>query len=92
MLGECLCVLHRVLCGSRRVPILGVPTMRLRLRSDKHDGRLCTCCERDALYVMQMQTRGSMLITRFCQLHIEEMRVMLGHDPQQMYPKEVSDG
>lgn len=63
--------------------------MILRLWSDKHDGRLCTCCSRDALYVMQIQTRQATQVTRFCQFHIDEMRTMFGVDAQQFYPQEV---
>ena len=62
--------------------------MRLRLWSSKHDGRFCSCCANNALYVMEMKTRHVMTVTRFCQTHIDEMRTMFGADPQQFYPKE----
>ena len=67
--------------------------MRLRLWSAKRDGRLCSFCREDALYVMEMKlgsvlSRSSVGVTRFCQPHVDEMRTMFGADAEQFYPKD----
>ena len=73
--------------------------MRLRLWSKQHDGRYCSLCQTDALYVLEMRiaqppfgaTSHYTSLTRFCQSHIDEMRAMFGIDAQQFYPKEDAD-
>ena len=65
--------------------------MRLRLWSAKRDGRMCSCCQEDALYVMEMNTRIAASVTKFCQRHVDEMRTMFGADAQQFYPKGDDD-
>ena len=100
LLDACCCVLCRSVGCVRGDRSLGVTTMmRLRLWSKQHDGRFCSLCQSDALYVMEMRvaqppfgaTSHYTLLTRFCQSHIDEMRTMFGIDAQQFYPKEDAD-
>lgn len=73
--------------------------MRLRLWSKQHDGRYCSLCQNDALYVMEMRIATPPFeprshhtaLTRFCQTHINEMRAMLSVEAQEFYPKENTD-